>query len=295
MSDMSYTELKSYILSSIDISSNDLTAISASFSKLYKAFQTEAVNKVHVENIPNTCFKWIYSNNSNRDKVMLFFHGGGYTMGSTEDHLELITQLILKTGITILSVDYHLVPSSHFPAPLEDAFSAFQWLLQKKFNPQQIGFSGISAGGLLTTQLIFKCQEENIPLPKFALVLSGPCNLNFDTASTDYNAERDWINKERLQHIKNHYLPQNLNPYKNLLNPTEACYKNYPATFFQAGDYELLLEDSLCFYRKLREQHHNVYLNIVPELPHCWQLFSKVYEPGRKAINAAADFLNQHV
>lgn len=293
MVDMTYAALKDHIRSALDISSQDLSILAASFSKLYKEFQTEAVTQVEVEPVPQTRFKWVRSKNSDLTKVLLFFHGGGYTMGNTENHLELIAQFILQTGVTVLSVEYRLAPQFLFPAPLEDVKSAYKWLLQNNYKSNKIGFSGISAGGLLVTQLIYQCQLEGLPQPKLALVMSGPRDLRFDSLSCHYNADRDWISLERLHHVQSYYLPKNYDLSSPLLSPSEQDYKSYPATLFQVGDYELLLEDSLSFYQRLRQKDLDVYLNVVPKLPHCWQLFAKAYEPGRRAIQEAAFFIQQ--
>lgn len=292
MDDMSYPALKEYIYSALNVSSTDLSALAKAFSQLYTSFQTDAVKQVRVETIPNTCFKWVYSTESDRAKVLLFFHGGGYTMGNTEDHLELIAQLVLQTKATVMSVDYRLVPDYFFPTPVLDVKSAYLWLLQHGHDPNSIAFSGISAGGLLVTQLIYACQQDKIPMPKVALVMSGPSNLSFEGASFQYNASRDWISTERLRNIQQYYLPKNLNPNDLLISPVDADYENYPITLFQAGDYEILLSDSIRFYEHLRQMNHPVYLNVVPGLPHCWQFFAKVYPPGRYAIHQAAEFLN---
>lgn len=290
---MTYHDLKKFILSSLNISSTDLNVLSAEFTKLYTTYQTDSINEVTIEPINNTCFKWVKSKQSDHNKILLFFHGGGYTMGSTQDHLELIAQLILQTNVTVLSVDYRLTPSFLFPAPLDDAKGAYLWLLHNGFTPEKIGFSGISAGGLLATQLILSCQQENLPQPKIAVVMSGPGNLDFNAPSIQYNVDRDWISPERLRNIRNYYLPKNVENYQLLLSPITASYTNFPVTLFQAGDYEILLDDSINFYQKLRQQQFNVYLDIVPSLPHCWQLFSRVYAPGRIAIESAARFIKQ--
>lgn len=294
MTDLSYDALKAYIASSLSIASTDLKQLAKQFSDLYIHFQTDAVKEVTIEPIPNTCFKWVKSKDSHKNKIMIFFHGGGYTMGNTEDHLELIAQLILKTKVTVLSVDYRLYPEITFPAPLEDALSAYQWLLKNNFKSEQIAFSGISAGALLVTQLILLCQQKKISLPKAALVMSGPCNLNFNQPSCEYNANRDWISADRLQNIKNFYLPKENNIDPLLLSPIDSHYREYPATLFQAGDFELLLDDSIHFYEKLRQTNLNVYLNVVSNLPHCWQFFASAYAPGRTAISQAADFINHY-
>ncbi len=294
MTDLTYDALKNLIAESISISSTDLAELSQQFSNLYLRFHTDAAKQMTVEEIPQTRFKWVKSKNSDKNKILIFLHGGGYTMGNTHDHLELIAQLILKTQVTVLSVDYRLYPDAIFPAALEDVKTAYTWLLQNNYTAQQIAIAGISAGGLLVTQLILLCQQHQLPQPKVALVISGPCNLNFDLPSCEYNANRDWISQQRLQNIKHFYIPKSNDIDLKLLSPIDGEYSDYPTTLFQVGDYELLLDDSIYFYEKLRRSNCNVFLNVIPELPHCWQFFASVYAPGRAAIDQAAGFINQH-
>ncbi len=294
MADLSYQTLKQHIADKLSISSDNLDQVSAAFSALYISFQTAACQKVSVEKVPNTCFTWVKANNSDPKKILIFLHGGGYTMGSTEDHLELIAQLIIQTDVTVLSVDYRLCPAFQFPAPVDDAIDAYQWLLDQGHTADHIGFSGISAGALLVTQSIFQCQQLALPMPKVALVLSAPINLNFNAPSCQYNLDRDWISTERLQNIQQYYLPKDINHDLALLNINNQNYASYPVTLFQAGDYELLLDDSIELFHALRSQHHTVYLQIISGLPHCWQFFAMVYAPGRIAIEQAAQFLNQN-
>jgi monoterpene epsilon-lactone hydrolase len=293
VADKSYQELKSYLASSLDISSTNLAEVSQAFEKLYLGFQSEAAKALSLEPVANTRLTWVRSKQSDDSRVLLFFHGGGFTMGDTRDHLELIAGLMAESNISVLSVDYRLCPEHLFPAPLEDVLAAYRWLLQKGYSSDQVAFSGISAGGLLVTQLILKCFEEGLKQPKVALVLSGLGDLNFNVGSCQYNANRDWITVQRLQNVKKSYLPANLEPYTALLSPLTYPYSTYPTTLFQAGDFELLLDYSIQFYQGLRQSNLDVYLDIVPELPHCWQLFSRDYAPGRRALQNVRFFLER--
>jgi acetyl esterase/lipase len=295
VADLPYVELKDLILKRLSISSTDLEEVKCSFAKLYKDFQTDIIRQVTLEPTSDDRFTWVRSADNNPDKAILFFHGGGYTMGSTEDHLELIAQLVIHSKASVLSVDYHLSPDRLFPAQLDDAVQGYEFLLNNGYNSMNIGFAGISAGALLATQLIFRCQEINLPLPKIALIISGPGNLKFDAPSCKYNLDRDWISTERLRNIQNYYFPDDLDRDLEVLSPMNATYDDYPITLFLAGDYEVLLDDSITFYQNLRSMGHDVFLNVIPKLPHCWQFFAKVYEPGRVANRFAADFLRTYL
>ena len=76
-----------------------------------------------------------------------------------------------------------------------------------------------------------------------------------------------------------------------MLYPANQIYKVYPRTLFQAGDHEVLLDDSIDFYQRLRAQSHDVSLQVIPGLLHCGQMFSRLFPPGQVAIEQAARFI----
>ena len=78
--------------------------------------------------------------------VILFFHGGGYVSGSVAVHKLLCVSLARATGMRILLPEYGLAPENPFPAALEDALSAYHWLLAQGFRSVDIIIAGDSAG-----------------------------------------------------------------------------------------------------------------------------------------------------
>lgn len=284
--------LKKLFQEHLDLSSTKLEDVAKSFTKLYVDYQGEGVKKVSVQTVPDTRYTWIDPPSGRSQRVVLFFHGGGYTMGSTADHMQLISSLVLLSGISMLGIDYRLCPQHRFPAPLDDAECAYHWLMEdQKRSPEAIGFAGISAGGLLVTQLICRCQNRGIPIPSVALNMSGPMDLDFDRSSCTYNSERDIVVAERLRNIQNYYLPEEPQELGDELHPARIEYQQYPRTLFQAGDCEVLLDDNVEFYRILRQQGHAVHLQVIPNMIHCGQMFSRIYRPGEIAIEGAAQFL----
>jgi monoterpene epsilon-lactone hydrolase len=283
--------LKQLFQERLDLSSTDLEDVAKSFSQLYFDYQGDVVDKVTVQPVPNTTYTWVDPPDGRSDQVVLFFHGGGYTMGSTADHMQLVANLVLLSGTSILGIDYRLCPQDRFPAPLDDAEAAYRWLMVQGRTPENLGLAGISAGGLLVTQLICRCQVQGIPLPSVALVMSGPMDLDFDRPSCIYNSEYDIVVPERLRNIRNHYLPDHGRSLGVEMYPARQPYEKYPNTLFQAGDCEVLLDDSVEFYRALRQQGHYVRLQVVPDMVHCGQMFSTIYRAGEIAIVSAARFL----
>ena len=86
---------------------------------------------------------------------ILYFHGGGYTMGSLQTHKSLTSFLAKKIGATVWSVDYPLAPEHPFPTALHDATSAYETLLKKVESPKQIVVAGAVSYTHLTLPTIY--------------------------------------------------------------------------------------------------------------------------------------------
>ncbi len=80
-------------------------------------------------------------------RAILFFHGGGFQVGSIRSHRTLMAEIAAASGCRVLGVDYRLAPEHRFPAPVEDALAAYDWLIAQGFAPGGIALVGDSAGG----------------------------------------------------------------------------------------------------------------------------------------------------
>ena len=204
---MDSAELKALFLQRVSLGGNELEAMSQAFSALYRSFQTDVVTRVLCSPVEDTLYTWIDPPSGRSNCVTLFFHGGGYTMGSTDDHLQLIASLVEDSGISFLGVDYRLCPNDCFPAPLDDAEEAYRWLLAQGYRSEGIAVAGISAGATLVTQLLHRCKSKSLPMPLLALVMAGVMDFSYGRESVVFNASDDVVSFERLEAISSHYLP----------------------------------------------------------------------------------------
>jgi acetyl esterase/lipase len=91
--------------------------------------------------------EWIAAPGADAERVIYYLHGGGYVMGSINSHRHMISRLSRASGARALAIDYRLAPEHPFPAAVEDATSAYRWLLSTGVNPARIVIAGDSAGG----------------------------------------------------------------------------------------------------------------------------------------------------
>ena len=288
---MDSAELKEFFSNRVSLVSADLAATAQLFAQLYGDFQTEIIHRVCCTPVADRPYTWVDPLDGRSSRVIVFFHGGGYTMGSTNDHMQLIASLVDRSGTTVLAVDYRLFPEVTFPAPLDDAEASYRWLLEQGIAASCIGLAGISAGAALVTQLVHRCAVKALGCPALALVMSGLKDFRFKRPSITFNSGLDLVSMERLEAIQQFYFPDQQSFESDDVLCIDQVYEHYPTTLFQVGDQEILLSDAIEMHQSLRSQGHDVHLNVVPQMIHCGQMFARDYPPGQSAIEQAACFI----
>ena len=100
-----------------------------------------------------------------RPGTILYFHGGSFSLGSPETAMVLTANLVRRTGVRAISLDYGLAPEHPFPAAIDDCVAAFRSLLERGIDPASIVFAGDSAGGGLTVTTCLAARDAGLPMP----------------------------------------------------------------------------------------------------------------------------------
>ena len=132
------------------------------------------------------------------DKAILYFHGGGFRIGSVASHRDLIAQIAVASGCRVLAINYRLAPEHRFPAALDDALAAYGWMLDHGLKPDNIAFAGDSAGGNLVLAAMLALRERGLPLPVSAVLMSPWTDLAATGASYVSRAEADPIHQRPM-------------------------------------------------------------------------------------------------
>ncbi len=137
--------------------------------------------------------EWIEPVGIETQKVVLYLHGGGYCICSLDTHRGLASRLALACQARVLIIDYRLAPEHPFPAALEDALTAYQWLIDQGIPANQIVIGGDSAGGGLTLATVLSLRDAGQSLPKALFLLSPWTDLTFSGESVRTRKELDPI------------------------------------------------------------------------------------------------------
>jgi len=133
--------------------------------------------------------------------VLVYFHGGGFTVGNIRTHDTLCRVLSLKSGCAVVSVDYRLAPAHKFPTASNDAWDAFEFIATQGaslgLDPSRMAVAGDSAGGTLAAVCAIMARDAGLPLALQLLIYPGT-TAHQDTASHQRHAHGPLLTKAMI-------------------------------------------------------------------------------------------------
>jgi monoterpene epsilon-lactone hydrolase len=226
--------------------------------------------------------------------VLIYLHGGGYTAGSAETGSRLAAELVRRSGISAVVPDYRLAPEHPFPAAVEDGISVYRDVLSQT-SPDQIAIAGDSAGGGLVVAILLAAREAGLPQPACAITFSAWTDM---TLSGESMTTRDGIDPVLNRDAMDTHVPayvteeQRVDP---LASPVLADLRGLAPLLVQVGDREVLLDDSVRLAARAVEAGGDVTLEVVPDVPHVFQVWSGVLDEADAALDRAAAFIRKHI
>lgn len=238
---------------------------------------------------------WIDTEGMDDQKVLLYFHGGAYILG-TADHVRgMLGHLAQAAGCRVLSVDYRLAPEHAFPAAVDDAVAAYRWLLDHDIQPADIVIGGDSAGGGLTLALLASLADAGLPFPAGAIPISPWADLSCSADTWTTKAGTDMIlAKERLTEMAALYA-QGADVADPRVSPVNADYTGFPPLYIQASGHETLLDDALDVARVAANAGVEVRLDVFPEMQHVFQYCTGTVPEADAAVAALAAWVRSRM
>lgn len=212
--------------------------------------------------------------NPNLDKIILQLHGGGY-MGAVRNAYYVFAGLYneVSHGMAVLTPDYRVAPEDPYPAALEDALSAYQWILERGWYGDQIIVAGDSAGGGLAMALVMYLRDHGMPLPCGIVAMSPWTDVTASGESYQTNYEKDPLfgnTRESLIYLSEYAGAHDpMDPY---ISPLFGDFRGFPPMLIQVGSIEMLLSDSVEAAAKARAQSVKVRLSIYEGMFHVFQM-----------------------
>lgn len=237
--------------------------------------------------------RWIRAEGAGSARVLLYFHGGGYKMGSVVSHHELMVRLSAAADCRVLGIDYRLMPEHRFPAPVEDAGAAYRGLLEHGVPGENIALAGDSAGAGLVAACMLAVRDQALPRPAAGVMLSALTDFAATGASYDTRAACDpFHHRALIQALARQYLGE-LDPRDPRASPLYADLHGLPPLLLQVGDRETGLDDSVRFAERARAAGVSVELTVWDGMIHVFQQFPEL-EEAQAAIQAIGTFLQSN-
>ncbi len=235
--------------------------------------------------------EWITPRQVTGGRVILYLHGGYYLTGSIKSHRNLAGNIAIAAQARALIIGYCLAPENPFPTALNNAMTAYSWLVAQGVSPNQIFLAGDSAGGGLALALLLTLRDQGESLPAGAVCLSPATDLTRSEENWKANSKRELVlNPYMAEQIRPLYLGDH-DPYDPMASPLFGDLHGLPPLLIQVGSDEVLLTDSTSFAKRAREAGVEVTLEVWPGMQHVWQFAASYLPEGREAIERIGEFI----
>lgn len=188
--------------------------------------------------------------------VTMFFHGGGFVSGGLDSHDELCRRLTNTTEVAVVAVDYRLAPENPFPAAVEDAYAATEWVVanggEYGLDTDRLAVTGDSAGGNLAAVVALMARDRDGPSIERQVLLYPPVSHHLNWDSVDENGDGYFITKEDLTWFDDHYFENPIDEMNVYASPLLAAnLGNLPSATIVTGGFDPLRDEAIAYAERL--------------------------------------------
>jgi acetyl esterase len=229
--------------------------------------------------------------------VAIFFHGGGWVIGSLESHDHVCRHLAHGAGCIVVSVDYRLAPEHKFPAGLNDCVAAMRWVAENAEaiggDPARLAVVGDSAGGNLAASvaLILRDNHKRIQLSLQVLIYPA-VDFTADTQSKEDNGDGYLLTRQATEQFADLYLPDRAARSDPRASPQLAKYHtDLPRAWIQTAEYDPLRDEGQIYAETLAKAGVAVEYKCYAGMVHGFARMGAKIDQGVTALDHAAGAL----
>ena len=231
--------------------------------------------------------------------ALVYYHGGGWVIGSVE-MFEAANRLVATQANTVVvSVDYRLAPENPYPTPIEDCYSALEWVAthatEINVDPDKISVGGDSAGGNLSTVIAKKALDNNGPTIQSQVLIYPVTNLEFDTDSYNEFAEGFGLDRDLMKWFGIHYVGD-----EKLYNEPDVSPLKYdtvqglPPALIIAAENDVLKDEGVAYAEKLKQDGVHVQYELIPGVIHGYYSNMDFFsDETKQSVQCIVNFLNK--
>lgn len=239
--------------------------------------------------------EWIAPEGADINKVLLYFHGGGFVMGSVKAHRCIVGNFVKTVGYKALLFDYHLAPEFPAPAAVNDSTAIYSWLLEQEYLPENIIFVGDSAGGGIEIATMLKLKDDGIPLPAACVAFSPSLDMTISGDSHKTRAKADPCTPKGATETYYDYYVGNGDPKHPYASPVLGDLSGLPPIMIHVGNDEVMRDDSTRFGEKADSSGVNIQVKVWKGMFHCFPLLAPMFSEATEAMKQVESFIKNHM
>jgi epsilon-lactone hydrolase len=253
---------------------------------IYPAVSSVEVSGEPIEGV--TCY-WFVPDSFDKNKIVIYLHGGMFVLGSIESHKAMVSHFASAFSTKILFVEYALAPEKPFPNGINDVLKVYREIIHR-YPDAKITLMGDSAGGTLSATLIKMASEEKLRMPSNIVLLSPWLYLRGNTESYETRKKLDPIlTKDKLMEYAGYYAVNNWNE----ADPSQFNFTSFPPLLTLVGSNEILFDDSKLFFEKIKLLQPNTQMKEYENQVHGWPLIDIKSDAAKDALSTIEKFISK--
>jgi acetyl esterase len=227
-----------------------------------------------------------------RPPVLVYFHGGGWVLGSIETHEGMCRAIANEGGVVVVSVDYRRAPEHPFPAAVEDAHAAFAWVLDQAdelgADRSRVAVGGDSAGGNLAAAACLLARDRGGPVPRLQILLYPITEYDLETPSYREFAEGFFLTRSEMAWYWEQYVPDRELRGHPYASPCRGELAGLPPAIVVTAECDVLRDEGEAFAHRLQEAGVTTRLLRFPGMIHGFIRRHAFFDQGKAAIEVVA-------
>ncbi|HMC86514.1 MAG TPA: alpha/beta hydrolase [Chitinophagaceae bacterium] len=268
---------------------NQVNADRAVFNSLGKIYPADGSVEISGESIEGVTCYWFVPNSFDKNKIVIYLHGGMFVLGSIEGYKAMVSHFASAFSTKILFIEYALAPEKPFPNGVNDILKVYRELIHR-YPDAKINLMGDSAGGGLSATLIKMASEEKLKMPSGVALLSPWVYLRGNTESYETRKKLDPIlTKDKLMEYAGYYAANHWNE----ADPGQLTFNSFPPLLILVGSNEILFDDSKLFYEKIKLLQPDTQMKEYENQVHGWPLIDIESDAAKDALTTIEKFITK--
>lgn len=228
--------------------------------------------------------------------VIVYFHGGGFTVGSSEDCDFLARKLAFTNHALVVSANYRSAPEFAFPIPLDDAFDVYRWVVDHgeeiDADSSRLAVAGDSAGSNLAAAIPLRARDDGVRVPDAVVMLGAFADFQFERWPSFMELAPHGIVYDMpfAGFIRGAYV--STTPWSHpWVSPIEGDLAGYPLAVVVAGTHDPIVDSAKEFARRIRDVGGETVDYFPAGMPHGFYFFPGVHREEAVAYDVVAKAL----